>query len=231
MRCPDIKSQAIFHLIDTIIIVLFLNIIPTHVYSENADQYSLYPKDWWQPFPRETAPAWEILPQEATYGIDVILSKRTELGIFSNFANTPFEFDGKTYASIEGFWQMMKYPDPDDAYDPRYRKDLIWKYTREEVSQLSGFDAKHAGEAAKENYEKLGIKWISYRGKRMEYKGKDQDEHYRLIFRATQSKIEQNLKAKELLMKTGNLILRPDHQQSPDATPAYRYHEILMRIR
>ncbi len=205
---------------------LFTSLIIANLYAPDP-----YPTDWWKPFPRESAPTWEILPQDATYGVDVILSKRTELGIFSNFANTPFELDGKTYASIEGFWQMMKYPDPDDPSDSRHRPDLSWKYTREQVSELSGFEAKHAGEATKENYEKLGIKWISYRGKRLEYKGKDQREHYQLIFQATQAKIDQNLKAKELLMKTSSLILRPDHQQSPDATPAYRYHEILMRIR
>jgi hypothetical protein len=205
---------------------LFASLITANLYALDP-----YPADWWKPFPKEEAPAWEILPQEATYGIDVILSKRTELGIFSNFSNTPFKLDGKTYASIEGFWQMMKYPDPDDPADPRQRPDLHWKYTREQVSQLFGFDAKQAGDAAKENYEKLGIKWISYHGKRMEYKGKDQEEHYKLIDLATQSKIDQNLKAKELLIKTGNLLLRPDHRQPADATPAYRYHEILMNIR
>ena len=157
-----------------------------------------YPRDWWQAFPKDPAKSWEILPQEAEYGKDVILSKRTELGIFSNFAATPFTLDGKKYASVEGFWQMMKYPDPEDKTDPRYRKDLFWKYTREEVSQLTGFEAKEAGDATKENYQKLGISFISYNGKRMEYKGKDKQEHYELIFRAIQSKIDQNEKAKTL---------------------------------
>lgn len=52
---------------------------------------------------------WEILPQEAAPG-EVILSKRHELGLLSNFAATPFVFRGKRYASLEGFWQMMLYP-------------------------------------------------------------------------------------------------------------------------
>ncbi len=190
-----------------------------------------YPHEWWQEFPKDPTKPWEILPQEAQYGKDVILSKRTELGIFSNFAATPFTLDGKKYASVEGFWQMMKYPDPEDKTDPRYRKDLIWKYTREEVGQLTGFEAKEAGEATKENYQKLGITWISYQGRRMEYKGKDQQEHYKLIFRAIQAKIDQNKKAKELLKATGTLILRPDHIQEADAPPAYKYYDILMKIR
>ena len=54
--------------------------------------------------------AWEILPQAA--GPDeVIVSKRHELGLLSNFAATPFIFRGRRYASVEGFWQMMLYPE------------------------------------------------------------------------------------------------------------------------
>src|ERR1700693_5877756 len=75
-----------------------------------------YPAHWWTPVPKEGAPAWEILPQEAGPG-EVILSKRNELGLLSNFAPTPFTFHGKRYASLEGFWQMMKYPE--GTHDPR----------------------------------------------------------------------------------------------------------------
>lgn len=60
-----------------------------------------YP-DWWTPVPTNGAPAWEIFPQEAKPG-EVILSKRNELGLLSNFAPTPFTFRGKRYASLEGF--------------------------------------------------------------------------------------------------------------------------------
>ena len=37
--------------------------------------------------------------------------------------------------------------------------------------------------------------------------------------------------ARHILLSTGDLILRPDHHQSPDASPARRYYEILMIIR
>jgi hypothetical protein len=69
-----------------------------------------YPAHWWTPVPDASAPAWEILPQAAKPG-EVILSKRNELGILSNFAATPFTLRGKRYASLEGFWQMMLYPE------------------------------------------------------------------------------------------------------------------------
>ena len=43
------------------------------------------------PSPTNGAPAWEIFPQDAKAG-EVILSKRNELGLLSNFAPTPFAF-------------------------------------------------------------------------------------------------------------------------------------------
>src|SRR5271156_1069723 len=105
-----------------------------------------YPQRWWQPVSPVGAPAWEILPQAAGPG-EVILSKRNELGLLSNFAPTPFTFHGQRYASLEGFWQMMKYPEDDN--DPRAKfPGLEWKFTRQQVSQLTAFDAKHAGSAA-----------------------------------------------------------------------------------
>ena len=80
-----------------------------------------YPTHWWTPVPKEGAPAWEVLPQEAKPG-EVILSKRHELGLLSNFAPTPFTFRGKHYASLEGFWQMMLYPEgpKDSVRKPRF---------------------------------------------------------------------------------------------------------------
>src|ERR1700744_5676814 len=74
-----------------------------------------YPAKWWQPVSSESAPAWELLPKAAAPG-EVILSKRNELGLLSNFAPPPFTLHGNRYASLEGFWQMMKYPETaDDA--------------------------------------------------------------------------------------------------------------------
>ena len=65
---------------------------------------------------------------------EVILSKRNELGLLSNFAPTPFVFHGKRYASLEGFWQMMLYPE--GPGDPRARfSGLEWKYTRARVAR------------------------------------------------------------------------------------------------
>src|SRR4249919_3223754 len=88
-------------------LIAFSNALLSSTRSESAPP-SGYPAHWWTPVPKEGAPAWEVLPQEAGPG-EVILSKRNELGLLSNFSATPFMLDGKTYGSMEGFWQMMKY--------------------------------------------------------------------------------------------------------------------------
>jgi hypothetical protein len=61
-----------------------------------------YPQHWWTPVPEANKPDWEILPQAAKPS-EVILSKRNELGILSNFAPTPFTLYGKRYASSKDF--------------------------------------------------------------------------------------------------------------------------------
>jgi predicted NAD-dependent protein-ADP-ribosyltransferase YbiA (DUF1768 family) len=188
-----------------------------------------YPAQWWTPVIDPKKPAWEVLPQEAGPG-EVILSKRNELGWLSNFAPTPFVFRGHRYASLEGFWQMMKYPE--GRRDPRAKfPGLEWKYTREQVAQMSSFEANKAGALASENMTKMGITWVSFGGKHFEYKPAVPGQHYKLIVAATWAKVKQNSEVKKVLLATGDLILKPDHRQEPGAPAAWRYFEILMEIR
>jgi predicted NAD-dependent protein-ADP-ribosyltransferase YbiA (DUF1768 family) len=195
----------------------------------SAQRSARYPPHWWTPAPTEGAPAWEILPQAAKPG-EVILSKRNELGLLSNFAPTPFTYRGRRYASLEGFWQMMLYPENKD--DPRaLYPGVIWKHTRGDIAQMSAFVAKDAGALAEENMRKMGIGWVSFEGKRFEYRPAAPGEHYRLIVDATRAKVAQNPNVKKVLLATGDLILKPDHIQEPDAPAAWRYYEILTMIR
>jgi predicted NAD-dependent protein-ADP-ribosyltransferase YbiA (DUF1768 family) len=188
-----------------------------------------YPAAWWAPAPKEGSPAWEILPQEAKPG-EVILSKRTELGLLSNFAATPFTFRGKRYASLEGFWQAMKFPE--DAADPRATcPGVTWPYTREEVSRMVSFEAKRAGTVGERNMKTMGITWVSFEGRRFEYRPTQPGEHYRLIVEATREKVRQNANVRAVLLRTGTLILKPDHHQETNAPAAWRYYDILMQIR
>jgi predicted NAD-dependent protein-ADP-ribosyltransferase YbiA (DUF1768 family) len=188
-----------------------------------------YPARWWQPVPANGAPSWEIFPQQAKTG-EVILSKRNELGLLSNFAPTPFVFRGKRYASLEGFWQMMKYPE--NAQDPRATfPGLHWACTREQVAQMTSFTAKRAGDLANTNMAKMGIDWVTFEGQRMEYHSAAQGAFYQLIVEATRAKVQQNPKVKRVLLATGDLVLRPDHYQGANPPPAWRYYDILTQIR
>jgi hypothetical protein len=188
-----------------------------------------YPSHWWAPVSKDGAPGWEILPQEAGPG-EVILSKRHELGLLSNFAATPFAFRGKTYASLEGFWQMMLYPEGPD--DPRTKfPGLNWPLTREQVAQMTAFEAKGAGMLAEDLLMRMGISWVTFEGKQIEYRPAEPGEHYKLIVAATWEKVRQNPEVKRVLLATGDLVLKPDHHTEPNAPAAWRYYEILTEIR
>jgi predicted NAD-dependent protein-ADP-ribosyltransferase YbiA (DUF1768 family) len=150
--------------------------------------------------------------------------------LLSNFAATPFTFHGKRYASLEGFWQMMKYPE--GTGDPRAKfPGLNWPFTREQVAQMSAFEAKHAGDIGEKNMQTMGITWVTFEGKQMEYRPAVPGEHYKLIVAATRAKVDQNPEVKKVLLSTGDLILKPDHHQEPTAPAAWHYFDILMEIR
>lgn len=187
------------------------------------------PRHWWSPITESDAAEWEVLPQAARTG-EVILSKRNELGILSNFAPTPFVFRGKCYASIEGWWQMMFFPENED--DPRSRfPGLRWPFSRDEVARMSAFEAKAAGDLGFENMKEMGIDWVSFEGRRMIYWTPEKGEHYKLVVEALWEKLKQNPPVRETLLRTGDLILRPDHRMPADAPPSWKYFEIWMEIR
>lgn len=188
-----------------------------------------YPQHWWHSKNPETKKSWEILPEEAKNG-EVILSKRNELGILSNFAATPFLLDGKTYASVEGFWQSLKFPEGPN--DPRNKNKMLeWKFKRKQVEQMSGFTAKRAGTQASQNMKLLGINWVTYEGQRMEYRTSKKGDHYKLIKRAMRAKLIQNPEVKKVLMSTRQLLLKPDHKVGSNKPPAWQYYTIYMEFR
>ena len=190
---------------------------------------SKYPAHWWTPVSPQGAPDWEILPQAARPG-EVIVSKRHELGLLSNFAPTPFVFHGRRYASLEGFWQMMLYPE--GPSDPRARAPgIVWAHTRAEVAAMTSFEAKRAGTLAEENMRKMGIDWVSFEGRRFPYRPARPGRHYALIVAATRAKVRQNPEVRKVLLATGDLVLRPDHHTEPGAPAAWHYCGILMDIR
>jgi hypothetical protein len=79
--------------------------------------------------------------------------------------------------------------------------------------------------------KKMGITWVTFEGKQIEYRSAEPGEHYRLIVAATWEKVRQNPEVKKVLLTTGDLVLKPDHHQGPNAPPAWRYYDILTDIR
>jgi hypothetical protein len=71
----------------TVAVLLFT--LGAGTFAQSPAHDSRYPAHWWVAVSKDGAPSWEILPQEAGPG-EVILSKRHELGLLSNFAPTPF---------------------------------------------------------------------------------------------------------------------------------------------
>jgi predicted NAD-dependent protein-ADP-ribosyltransferase YbiA (DUF1768 family) len=198
-------------------------------FAQSPARDSRYPAHWWTPVSSEGAPSWEILPQAAGPG-EVILSKRHELGLLSNFAPTPFTFRGRRYASLEGLWAMMLYPE--GPADPRATfPGVTWKHTRDEVAQMTAFVAKEAGTLAEANMAVMKIDWVTFEGKRIEYRSAKPGAHYEVIVAATREKVDQNPEVRKVLLATGDLILKPDHHQEPGAPAAWRYFEILTAIR
>lgn len=202
-----------------------LLLIPTLALAQD------YPAEWFKEVPRSEAAGWEILPQDAKPG-EVILSKRTELGVFSNFWATPFVLDGKSFASVEGLWQSLKYPDPSLSEDPRH-VITDWEFSRAEVEAMVDRVAKNAGNSANKIYVKHNLKDISWGKHFFNYNDMAEGSqfHYVLIKRALRAKLDQNQGLWELLMRTGCLTLKPDHNVSETDPPSYKYFNIFMELR
>ena len=123
--------------------------------------------------------------------------------LISNFAPTPFELDGRAYASVEGLWQGLKFPAEAD---------------RRRIAALYAGTAKRAGEAA-------------VPAETFEYEGERTHAHWKLMERACRAKFSQNAEARSALLATGDRpithVMRRDSTTIPGAIMA----EIWMRIR
>lgn len=199
-----------------------------HTEAQDQNWKNDFPAHWWKEVPKKDAKSWEILPQDAGY-MEVILSKRNELGLLSNFADTPFVFHGVCYPTVEAFWQMMKYPETQD--DERWSWAANWKYTREQVAGMNGYSAKSAGNYANFLMDKHDANWATFEGKKFVFAQMEHGTHYNLIWEAEIEKIRQNPEVLEVLMKTKNLKLRPDHSVSDKSPREWHFYLIWMDIR
>jgi predicted NAD-dependent protein-ADP-ribosyltransferase YbiA (DUF1768 family) len=129
------------------------------------------------------------------------------LRLASNFAHTPFVLDGLRYASIEGFWQGLKFPDKTD---------------RRRLAALHGSAARDAG------FHAPPSETLLYNGARTRI---GTWEHWQLMERACMAKFSQHAGAREALLATGKQALV--HRVKPDSKniPGVIMADIWMRIR
>jgi hypothetical protein len=126
---------------------------------------------------------------------------------------------------------MMLYPDPEWKIDPRKQWKVKWRFSRKQVSQMTAFTAKNAGEIAESWMKQHQFNKASYRGQAMDYRSNTQGLHYELIKAAMREKLKQNPEVKRILKQTEGLILRPDHFAEENAPPEWNYVQLWMEIR
>jgi hypothetical protein len=129
------------------------------------------------------------------------------MGLISNFAHTPFELDGRTYASVEGFWQGLKLADPDE---------------RARVAELFGSEAKRATSGIEAatifGYDGSSVRTGTF-------------EHWHLMYRACRAKFSQNEPAREVLLSTGDRPLTHRVRRDSRTIPGVVMADIWMRVR
>jgi predicted NAD-dependent protein-ADP-ribosyltransferase YbiA (DUF1768 family) len=127
--------------------------------------------------------------------------------LIGNFAPTPFVLDGARYASVESFWQGLKFDDPRE---------------RRRIASLDGPEAKRAG--SERGY-----------GEAVEYGGRPcrvgTAEHWNLMERACRAKFQQNAVARDALLATAPRPLVHRVRHDSRAIPGVVIADIWMRIR
>ena len=125
----------------------------------------------------------------------------------SNLAHTRFELDGETYASVEGFWQGLKFEEPVE---------------RRKVAKLWGPEAKARGDGAGQpaTFEFGGVVVAA-----------GSPEHWGLMRRAYEAKFTQNTEAAAALKATGQRWLTHKTRRDSRTIPGAIMAQIWMDVR
>ena len=127
--------------------------------------------------------------------------------LISNFADTPFSLHGRHYASVEGLWQGLKFPDEE---------------SRLRIAALHGFEAKLAGADASPadvlSWESRAIRVGTW-------------EHWAVMYEACWAKFTQHVAAHQALMGTGTRPLTHRSRRDSRTIPGVIMADIWMRIR
>jgi predicted NAD-dependent protein-ADP-ribosyltransferase YbiA (DUF1768 family) len=130
-----------------------------------------------------------------------------QLRLISNLAHTPFHLDGQEYASVEAFWQGLKFPDAE---------------RRQEIAHLHGHEARHAGFAAQAS------ETLEYRGQVVRVGTAD---HWQLMSRACWAKFNQHTEARHALLSTGDRPLTHRVRRDSRNVPGVIMAQIWMNVR
>jgi predicted NAD-dependent protein-ADP-ribosyltransferase YbiA (DUF1768 family) len=118
-----------------------------------------------------------------------------EIRLIGNFAATPFELDGRRYASVESFWQSLKFAETAE---------------RRRIAELEAPVARSLGD--KKGYGAT----VTYEGRAIVVGTRD---HWDLMKRACEAKFAQNFDARAALLATGDRplthVLRRDSRSIP----------------
>lgn len=129
------------------------------------------------------------------------------LDLLSNFAPTPFELDGEHYASVESFWQGLKF---------------TTRRERRAVAELPGPAARKAG-------EKVGYGATVTYGDAEIVVGTW--AHWQLMQRATEAKFAQHEAARAVLLGTAPRPLTHRVRRDSRTIPGVIMADIWMRLR
>jgi predicted NAD-dependent protein-ADP-ribosyltransferase YbiA (DUF1768 family) len=126
--------------------------------------------------------------------INVTSRSPEPIDLISNFAHTPFDLDGQRYASVEGFWQSLKFSDP---------------AKQRAVAALYGGHARAAGSDAR--YENT----LEYQGRTVRVGTAD---HWDLMEVACEAKFGQDSAARAALLTTRSRPLMHRAKRQPHDT-------------
>jgi len=127
--------------------------------------------------------------------------------LISNFAATPFTLDGSDYASVEAFWQGLKFEKESE---------------RRRIATLVGSAAKDAGD--QQGYGAT----VTYEGRAIPI---GTWEHWQLMRAACEAKFAQNEEARAALLSTGDRPLVHRVRHDSRTIPGVIMCEIWMKVR
>jgi N-glycosidase YbiA len=127
--------------------------------------------------------------------------------LISNLAHTPFELDGNAYASVEAFWQGLKFPDIE---------------RRRQIASLYGIEARRAG------FDAEASDTLVYCGRTIRV---GTSYHWHLMYLACRAKFSQHEQARAALVGTGDRPLMHQTRRDSRTIPGVVMADIWMRIR